>query len=74
MPSVERATYVVSGGIEVTGQMGNFGKDRLNVFKPGAEIVLRAVGATSLLLLGGGPLPGKRLHLLEPPPKPQAAN
>jgi redox-sensitive bicupin YhaK (pirin superfamily) len=57
---VERAVYVISGEIEVAGQTGSFGKDRLVVFKPGAEIVLRAVGAARLMLLGGEPLPEKR--------------
>jgi redox-sensitive bicupin YhaK (pirin superfamily) len=32
----------------------------LVVFKPGAEIVLRASGATRLMLLGGEPLGEKR--------------
>ncbi len=57
---VERAVYVVSGEIEIAGQTGGFGKDRLVVFKPGAEIVLRAVGATRLMLPGGELLPEKR--------------
>lgn len=57
---VERAVYVVSGEIEIAGQTGAFGKDRLVVFKPGAEIVLRAIGATRLMLLGGEPLAEKR--------------
>ena len=57
---VERAVYVVSGAIEIAGQTGSFGKDRLVVFKPGAEIVLSASGATRLMLLGGEPLPEKR--------------
>jgi redox-sensitive bicupin YhaK (pirin superfamily) len=57
---VERAVYVVSGAIEIAGQSGSFGKDRLVVFKPGAEIVLRASGATRLMLLGGEPLSEKR--------------
>jgi redox-sensitive bicupin YhaK (pirin superfamily) len=57
---LERAVYVVSGAIEIAGQTGSFGKDRLVVFKPGAEIVLRASGATRLMLLGGEPLPEKR--------------
>jgi redox-sensitive bicupin YhaK (pirin superfamily) len=57
---VERAVYVISGEIEVAGQTGSFGKDRLVVFKPGAEIVLHAVGAARLMLLGGEPLPEKR--------------
>jgi redox-sensitive bicupin YhaK (pirin superfamily) len=57
---VERAVYVISGAIEIAGQTGVFGKDRLVVFKPGDEIVLRASGATRLMLLGGEPLPEKR--------------
>jgi redox-sensitive bicupin YhaK (pirin superfamily) len=57
---VERAVYVVSGSIEVAGQSGSYGKDQLVVFKPGAEIVFRASGATRLMLLGGEPLPEKR--------------
>lgn len=57
---VERAVYVVSGEIEIAGQTGSFGKDRLVVFKPNAEIVLRAIAATRLMLLGGEPLPEKR--------------
>lgn len=59
---VERAVYVVSGAIEVAGQTGLFGKDRLIVFRPGAEIVLRASGATRLMLLGGEPL-GEKRHI-----------
>lgn len=57
---VERAVYIVSGAVEVAGQSDSFGKDRLVVFKPGTEIVLRAAGSTRLLLLGGEPLPEKR--------------
>ncbi|GLK82818.1 pirin family protein [Ancylobacter defluvii] len=57
---IERAAYVVEGEIEVTGQTGRFGRDRLVVFKPDAEIILRAVGPTRLMLLGGEPLEGER--------------
>jgi redox-sensitive bicupin YhaK (pirin superfamily) len=57
---VERAVYVVEGAITIEGQEGTFGKDRLVVFKPGAEIVLRAAGSARLMLLGGEPLPEKR--------------
>jgi len=56
----ERAVYVVDGAVEVVTEPGTFGKDRLIVFKPGAEIVLCAVGSARLLLLGGEPLAGKR--------------
>jgi redox-sensitive bicupin YhaK (pirin superfamily) len=57
---VERAAYVVEGTIHVAGQDGAFGKDRLVVFKPGADIVIRAAGTARLMLLGGEPLPEKR--------------
>lgn len=56
----ERAVYVVSGAIAVDGQTGTFGETQLVVFKPGAEVVLRAVGPTRLMLIGGAPLPEKR--------------
>jgi len=57
---IERAAYIVEGEIEVSGQAGRFGQDRLVVFKPDAEILLRAVGPTRLMLLGGEPLEGER--------------
>ncbi|MET0239061.1 MAG: pirin family protein [Sphingobium sp.] len=57
---VERAIYVVSGEVKVIGQTGGFAKDELVVFKPDAEIVLRAKGPTRLMLLGGEPLAEKR--------------
>src|SRR5256884_210846 len=57
---VERAVYVVSGAIEIAGQTGQFDKDQLVVFKPGAEIVLRTSGAARLMVLGGEPLSEKR--------------
>ncbi len=53
---IERGIFIVSGAVEITGQTGAFGKDRLVVFKPGAEIVLRALGATRMMVLGGEPL------------------
>ncbi len=57
---VERAIYVVQGEVEVIGQTGGFATGELVVFKPGAEIILRAKGATRLMLMGGEPLPEKR--------------
>lgn len=57
---IERAVYVVGGAIEVEGQTGVFGKDELVVFRPDAEIVVRAVGPTRLMLMGGEPLDGPR--------------
>ncbi|VTU30518.1 pirin family protein [Variovorax sp. RA8] len=52
---IERAVYVVSGALEVIGQAGRFEAGELVVFKPGAELVLRAAGATRLVLVGGEP-------------------
>jgi redox-sensitive bicupin YhaK (pirin superfamily) len=58
---VERAIYVVSGSIEIVGQDGGFVASELVVFKPGAEIVIRATSNARLVLVGGEPLPEKRL-------------
>ena len=58
---VERAIYVVEGAISVEGQSGGFATGELVVFRPGAEIVLRAHdGAARLMLVGGEPFPEKR--------------
>ncbi len=57
---VERAIYVVAGDVEVVGQSGSFPAGELVVFRPDAEIVLRARGGARLMLLGGEPLPEKR--------------
>ncbi|AOR79684.1 pirin family protein [Novosphingobium resinovorum] len=57
---IERAIYVVSGAVEVEGQTGTFAAGQLVVFKPDAELVLRASGPARLMLLGGEPLPEKR--------------
>ncbi|MNQ86588.1 hypothetical protein D3C85_1017860 [compost metagenome] len=52
---MERAVYVVSGALEVIGQAGRFEAGELVVFKPDAELVLRAAGAARLMLIGGEP-------------------
>lgn len=57
---IERAVYVVSGAIEVEGQTGTFARDELVVFRADAEIVVRAIGSTRLMLMGGEPLDGPR--------------
>jgi len=58
---VERAIYVVEGMVAVEGQAGGFAQGELVVFKPGAEIVLRADGgAARLMLIGGEPFPEPR--------------
>jgi redox-sensitive bicupin YhaK (pirin superfamily) len=59
---IERGIYIVSGSIEIVGQTGAFGKDRLVVFKPGAEIVLRALGPARMMAFGGEPL-GEPRHI-----------
>jgi redox-sensitive bicupin YhaK (pirin superfamily) len=54
---VERAAYVITGEVGVESQTGTFAPMELVVFKPGAEIVLRAVnGPARLMLVGGEPL------------------
>jgi redox-sensitive bicupin YhaK (pirin superfamily) len=57
---VERAVYVVSGAIEIVGQDGRFEAGEFVVFKPGAEIVLRALGGARLTVVGGEPFPEQR--------------
>lgn len=57
---IERAVYIVEGGIEVEGQVGIFCKNELVVFRPGAEVIVRADGPTRLMLMGGEPLDGPR--------------
>lgn len=57
---IERAMFVVSGEVEVAGQTGSFGEAQFIVFKPGAEIVLRARGGVHLMLVGGEPFPEQR--------------
>jgi redox-sensitive bicupin YhaK (pirin superfamily) len=54
---VERAAYVITGEVGVEGQTGTFAQNELVVFKPGAEIVLRAEnGPARIMLVGGEPL------------------
>lgn len=58
---IERAVYVVSGSVEIVGQEGAFAAGELVVFKPGAEIILRASVPARLTIFGGEPLPEERL-------------
>jgi redox-sensitive bicupin YhaK (pirin superfamily) len=53
---IERAVYVITGAVEVEGQQGGFAAGELVIFKPGAEIVMRARGPARLMLVGGEPL------------------
>jgi redox-sensitive bicupin YhaK (pirin superfamily) len=58
----ERAAYVIEGTIELLDGGETFSAGQLLIFKPGAEIVLRAKASASarLMLLGGAPLDGTR--------------
>jgi len=53
----ERAIYLVSGEIDIAGDL--FAPGRLLVLRPGDAITIRAVSPTRLMLLGGAPL-GRR--------------
>jgi len=50
----ERAAYVVSGSVEVEGQV--FGSGRMMVFSPGAPVVFTAIESAIVMLLGGEPI------------------
>lgn len=54
----ERAIYIVSGEIDVAGDV--FGPGRLLVFRPGDRISVLAVSQARLMLLGGEPMDGPR--------------
>jgi redox-sensitive bicupin YhaK (pirin superfamily) len=56
----ERAVCLVSGAVEVAGQVGDFTASQLVVSKPGAEIILKAREQARLMLFGGEPLPEER--------------
>ncbi|HEX5732131.1 MAG TPA: pirin family protein [Blastocatellia bacterium] len=58
----ERAVYIVEGAVELITDSGSFGEGQLLVFKPGADISLRAVGSSParVMLLGGEPMDGPR--------------
>lgn len=57
---VERAVYVVSGGVRIEGQEGTFGAAQLIVLKPDADVVLTSDEPARLMLVGGEPFPEKR--------------
>jgi len=54
----ERAVYIVSGEIDIAGQM--YGEGRLLVFRPGDRISVLALSMARLMLLGGEPMDGPR--------------
>ncbi len=58
----ERAAFIVEGSVELLPDDGTYSAGQLLVFKPGAEIILRAPesSTTRLMLLGGEPMDGAR--------------
>lgn len=58
----ERAAYIVEGSVELLPDDGTYSAGQLLIFKPGAEITLRAPETTAarMMLLGGEPLDGAR--------------
>jgi redox-sensitive bicupin YhaK (pirin superfamily) len=54
----ERAAYVLSGEVDICGDM--FGAHKLLVFKPGDEIIISAKTAAHIVILGGASLGSKR--------------
>jgi redox-sensitive bicupin YhaK (pirin superfamily) len=54
----ERAIYVVSGEIDIAGDI--FGAGQLLVFKPGDRISVLALSNARLMVLGGEPMDGPR--------------
>ena len=58
----ERAAYIVEGSVELLPDDATYSAGHLLVFKPGAEITLRApeTSPARLMLLGGEPLDGAR--------------
>jgi redox-sensitive bicupin YhaK (pirin superfamily) len=58
----ERAAYVVGGEVQISGQAGTFAEGDLILFRPGAEIVLKAPAfhAARFMLLAGEPFPEPR--------------
>ncbi|HKS28584.1 MAG TPA: pirin family protein [Pyrinomonadaceae bacterium] len=58
----ERAAYIVEGSVELLPDDGIYSAGQLLVFKPGAELILRAPESSParLMLLGGEPMEGAR--------------
>jgi redox-sensitive bicupin YhaK (pirin superfamily) len=54
----ERAIYLLEGTVEIAGQ--RFDPGRLLVFSSGEEVIVKALSAARLLLLGGEPLDAPR--------------
>lgn len=58
----ERAAYIVEGSVELLPHDGTYPAGQLLVFKPGAEITLRAHESSParMMILGGEPMDGAR--------------
>ena len=58
----ERAAYIVEGSVEVLSDDSTYSAGQLLIFKPGAEITLRAHESSHarMMLLGGEPMDGGR--------------
>lgn len=58
----DRAAYIVEGSVELLPRDGTYSAGQLLVFKPGAEITLRALESSPvrMMILGGEPLDGVR--------------
>ncbi len=58
----ERAAYIVEGSVELIPDDGTYNAGQLLIFKPGAEITLRAHESSPvrMMLLGGEPMDGAR--------------
>lgn len=56
----ERAAYIVEGVVQLLPDDGTYTAGQLLVFKPGAEIILRAHEPARMMLLGGEPMDGPR--------------
>lgn len=56
----ERAAYIVEGVVQLPPEDGTYTAGQLLVFKPGAEIILRAPEPARMMLLGGEPMDGPR--------------
>ena len=58
----ERAAYIVAGSVELLPHDGTYSAGQLLVFKPGAEITLRAHESSParMMILGGEPMDGAR--------------
>jgi redox-sensitive bicupin YhaK (pirin superfamily) len=54
----ERALYIADGRVELGGE--TFDAGQLLVFRPGAAVLVRALGGARMILFGGEPMDGPR--------------